>query len=98
MQATPRSPQTAVATAESGRKADLNLALRRKGLHRSFLVWIGGSSVFATYLLLAGPLTPYTGLEDRHVALALPALMILMLASGLTWLVMLVNSPPKRRR
>jgi hypothetical protein len=97
MQATSRSPQTGGKAPKSGSKPDLNLALRRKWLQRLFWLWIGGSIAGATYLLIAGPLTPYTGLDDRHVALALPALMVLMLASGLIWLVMLVNSRPKRR-
>jgi len=97
MQATSHTPQNADKSPETGRKPDLNLALRRKWLHRLFRLWIGGSIVVAAYLLLAGPLTPYTGLDDRHVALALPVLMELMLASGLTWLVVLVWSRPKRR-
>lgn len=78
-------------------KRDLNLKLRRRWLRRLFWTWIGGSAAVGTYLVLAGPLVPYTGLDDRHVALALPVLMVLMLASGLTWLVMLVFTPPKRR-
>lgn len=97
MQSTPHSPQTAREAPETDRKRSLNLALRRKWLQRLFWVWIGGSAIVGTYLLLAGPLTPYTGLDDRHVALALPLLMVLMLASGLTWLIALVNSRPKRK-
>lgn len=97
MQTTPRSPQTAGETPETGRAPDLNLALRRKWLQRLFWLWIGGSAAVGAYLVLAGPLTPYTGLDPRHVALALPVLMVLLLASGLTWLIMLVNSRPKRR-
>ena len=97
MQATSHTPQNADKSSESARKPDLNLALRRKWLHRLFRVWIGGSIVVGAYLLLADPLTPYTALDDHHVALALPVLMVLMLASGLTWLVMLVRSRPKRR-
>jgi hypothetical protein len=97
MQATTHSPQPADKVPGMDRTPDLNLALRRKWLHRLFRVWIGGSIVAAAYLLLAGPLMPYTGLDDRHVALALPILMVLMLASGLTWLIMLVRSRPKRR-
>lgn len=97
MQATPRNPQSTGETPKSASTSNLNQALRRKWLHRLFWVWIGGSAIVGAYLLLAGPLTPYTALDDRHVALALPALMILMLASGLTWLVMLVNSRPKRK-
>jgi hypothetical protein len=97
MQAPPQSRRISDEPRETDRKADLNLALRRKWLRRLFWVWIGGSMAVASYLLLAGPLTPYTGLDDRHVALALPLLMVLMLASGLTWLVMLVRSRPRRR-
>jgi len=96
MQATSHSPQPADKAPGMDRAPDLNLALRRKWLQRLFRLWIGGSIVVAAFLLLAGPLTPYTGLDDRHVALALPILMVLMLASGLTWLVMLVWSRPKR--
>ena len=97
MPASPRNPQITGEMPKSTGTSDLNQALRHKWLQRLFWFWIGGSAVVGAYLLLAGPLTPYTGLDDRHVALALPLLMVLMLVSGLTWLIMLVNSRPSRK-
>lgn len=97
MQATSHNTQMKERGPATGQTHDLNLSLRGKWLQRLFWVWIGGSAIVGAYLVLAGPLTPYTGLDDRHVALALPILMVLMLASGLTWLIMLVNSRPKRK-
>lgn len=77
---------------------DFNFALRRKWLPRLCWFWTGGAILVGSYLALAGPLTPFTGLEHHHVALALPIFMFLMLASGLAWLILLVRSRPSRRR
>ncbi|MGF1628578.1 MAG: hypothetical protein ACFCUT_03840 [Kiloniellaceae bacterium] len=84
-------------TPEATNEPNLNLALRRKWLHRLFWLWIGGASLVGSYLVLGGPLTPYTGLEDHHVALVVVPFLLLMLASGLTWLILLVRSRPPRR-
>jgi len=97
MQANPLRAADTETPANLSHKPDLNLDLRRKWLRRLFWLWVGGAMVVGAYLLLAGPLVPYTGLESSHVALALPVLMVLMLASGLTWLIMLVTTPPSRR-
>lgn len=72
--------------------ASLNQALRNKWRRRLFAFWIAGSAVVAAYLLIAGPLTAFTGLEQPHVALVVVPFMLLMLASGLVWLVLLVRS------
>lgn len=72
--------------------ASLNHALRNKWRKRLFAFWIAGSAVVAAYLMIAGPLTPFTGLDEPHVALVVVPFMLLMLASGLTWLILLVRS------
>lgn len=69
-----------------------NHALRNKWRHRLFRFWVGGSALVALYLMLGGPLTAFTGLEKPAVALVVVPLMILLLASGLVWLVLLVRS------
>ena len=78
-------------------KRGLNFRLRRIWLPRLWWLWTGGAVIVSTFLMLAGPLTPFTGLEDQYVALAVVPFMMVMLASGLVWLVMLVNTPPSRR-
>jgi hypothetical protein len=72
--------------------ASLNQVLRNKWRKRLFAFWIAGSAVVAAYLMIGGPLTPYTGLNDPHVALVVVPFMLLMLASGLAWLILLVRS------
>ena len=72
--------------------ARMNQALRHKWRQRLFAFWIGGSALVALYLVIAGPLTAFTGLEKPHVALVVVPFMFLMLASGLAWLVLLVRS------
>jgi hypothetical protein len=75
----------------------LNHRLRRLWLPRLLWFWVGGAILVAACLALAGPLTPFTGLEAEYLALAVVPFLMLMLASGLAWLVVLVNSPPRRR-
>ena len=70
----------------------LNRRLRGRWLRRLFWFWIAGSAVVGTYLAVAGPLTPFTGLEKPDVALAVVPFNLLLLASGLVWLVLLVRS------
>lgn len=72
--------------------ATMNQALRNKWRKRLFAFWIAGSAVVAAYLMIGGPLTAFTGLEHPHVALVVVPFMFLLLASGLTWLVLLVRS------
>jgi len=72
--------------------ASLNHALRNKWRKRLFAFWIAGSAVVAAYLMIGGPLTPFTGLTDPYIALVVVPFMLLMLASGLAWLVLLVRS------
>ncbi|GAB4368568.1 MAG: hypothetical protein Kow00114_27910 [Kiloniellaceae bacterium] len=72
--------------------ASQNQALRNKWRKRLFAFWIAGSAAVAAYLMIGGPLTAFTGLERPHVALVVVPFMILLLASGLAWLVLLVRS------
>lgn len=71
----------------------------RRGL---FWAWVAGSAVVAAYIGIAGPFAGYFAAAVPEatpaVALALPALMIFMLATGLGWLVLMVASRPRRRR
>lgn len=73
-------------------EASLNRRLRGRWLRRLFWFWIAGSAAVGTYLAVGGPLTPYTGLEKPQVALVVVPFNLLLLASGLTWLVLLVRS------
>jgi hypothetical protein len=57
-----------------------------------FWLRIAGSVALAAYLSLAGPLVPYVGIDYAAVALALPPFMVLLLASGFAWLVILAQS------
>jgi amino acid transporter len=62
-----------------------------------FWAWVAASALVALYLGLAGPFVTYFGEDYSAVALAVPALMIFMLATGLGWLVLFVASRRKRR-
>jgi hypothetical protein len=75
--------------------ASMNRKLRHKWRRRLFWFWVGGCALVGLFLVLAGPLAPFTGLEHRHVAIVVPPFMALLLVSGLVWLVLLVRS---RRR
>jgi len=77
---------------------DMNRQLRHRWLKLLFWFWIGGSMLVGSYLVLAGPLTPFTGLDHKHVALAVVPFNILLLASGLGWLICLVRSRPRQRQ
>ena len=81
----------AAATVEPA-KRQKNRALREKWRKRLFRFWVGGSAIVALYLVLAGPLTAFTGLEKPTVALVVAPFMFLLLASGLVWLILLVRS------
>jgi len=73
-------------------EAVANQALRNKWRKRLFAFWIGGAALVTAYLAIGGPLTAYTGLEKPHVALVVVPFLVLMLGSGLAWLVLLVRS------
>jgi hypothetical protein len=55
------------------------------------------AAAVAAYIAFGGPVTTYVGEGKPLVALALPALMLFMLATGLAWLVLLVASKRKQR-
>lgn len=69
------------------RRADPGPALRRRrGLFR---IWIAASIALSIYVGIAAPLVRYVGAGYDEVALFVPAIMVLLLASGLGWLVLL---------
>lgn len=89
-----QSQRSTAADAPTVRPTDtsLNRRLRGRWLRRLFWFWIAGSTAVGTYLAVGGPLTPFTGLEKPEVALAVVPFNLLLLASGLLWLVLLVRS------
>lgn len=74
-----------------------NKELRGEWRRNLFWIWVVASAIVALYIGLAGPFTHYFGEGKPFVALAVPALMFFMLATGLGWLVLLVISRPSRR-
>lgn len=74
------------------RRQKLNQELRHKWRKRLFAFWIVGAAAVAAYLAVGGPLTAFTGLEKPDVALVVVPFLLLLLASGLAWLVLLVRS------
>ena len=69
-----------------------NEALRGRWRRRLFWAWVVGAAAVAAYLAVGGPIATAVGAGKLPVALALPALMIFMLSTGITWLVLLVAS------
>ena len=69
--------------------------LRGKWRKRLMLFWVLVSIAFAIYLAVAAPLVPFFQPSFAPVALALPPIMVVMLISGLAWLILLVL--PRRR-
>lgn len=61
-----------------------------------FWAWVGMSVLVGIYVCTAGPFASYIGEGRSVVALAVPALMLFMLTTGLGWLVYFVNV--RRRR
>lgn len=72
-----------------------NRAIRGRWRQWLFRAWLGASFVISVYVGLAGPFTSYASDGRSLVALAVPAVMVFMLLTGLGWLVLLVVS---RRR
>lgn len=69
--------------------------LRGKWRRWLFWAWVAASAVVALYVGIAGPFADYFREGQSFVALAVPALMFFMLATGLGWLVLLVTSKPR---
>jgi hypothetical protein len=78
-------------------QAPSNKALRGRWRHALFVSWIAASALVALYIGIAGPFAAYLGEGRPFVALALPALMFFMLATGLGWLALLAASRPSER-
>lgn len=73
-----------------------NQEIRGKWRRRLFWAWVVASAFVALYIGIAGPFASIFGEGRSFVALALPALMFFMLATGLAWLILLVASRPRR--
>lgn len=69
-----------------------NKELRGQWRRNLFWAWVVASAIVALYIGIVGPFTHYFGEGQPFVALAVPALMFFMLATGLGWLVLLVFS------
>jgi uncharacterized membrane protein YhaH (DUF805 family) len=69
-----------------------NEALRGRWRRRLFWAWVVAAVAVAAYLAVGGSIATYVGAGKPPVALALPALMIFMLSTGIAWLVLLVAS------
>jgi uncharacterized membrane protein YhaH (DUF805 family) len=71
-----------------------NRELRGAWRRRLFWAWVVASAAVAIYIGVAGPFTSYFGEGRSYVALALPAVMFFMLATGFGWLVLLIAARP----
>lgn len=69
-----------------------NKALRGRWRRRLFVAWIGVSIVISLYVAIVGPFVSYFSEGRSFVALAVPAVMFFMLATGFGWLVLLATS------
>ncbi len=69
--------------------------VRGKWRRRLFWAWVCASALVALYIGIADPFGSIIGRGNPMIALALPALMVFLLATGLGWLVLLVTA---RRR
>ena len=78
-------------------KRPLTSDLRGKWRRRLFWIWIVASGLVATYVGIAGPFASYFTEGQRFVAVAVPALMFFMLATGFGWLVLLVFAHREKR-
>ncbi len=65
---------------------------------RLFWSWIGATVLVALYVALAAPLARHAAEGREWVALAVPPLMILMLGTGLGWLLLYVLARGDRGR
>jgi uncharacterized membrane protein YhaH (DUF805 family) len=73
-------------------EAPSNKDIRGSWRRALFWAWILASALVALYIGIAEPLDSYLGRGSPTIALALPALMVFMLATGLGWLILLVTS------
>ena len=78
-------------------EAPSNRDIRGRWRRALFWAWILASGVVALYIGVAEPLDSYRGRGNPAIALALPALMVFMLATGLGWLILLVTSGQRRK-
>lgn len=76
-------------------QAPSNRKMRGRWRRRLFVAWVVASACVGLYVGIAGPFATYFGEGRPWVALATPALMIFMLATGVGWLVLLVASKRK---
>ena len=74
-----------------------NRSLRGPWRRRLFWAWVAGSAAIALLVGIAGPFADVNDGGRSVVALASPAIMFFMLATGIGWLVMLVTTPPRNR-
>lgn len=66
--------------------------------HWLFWLWVGATITVGAYLLLATPLVQSLGLPPAAVATVVPVLNLLLLFSGLVWLLRLVQLRRTSRR
>lgn len=69
-----------------------NEALRGRWRRRLFWAWVVAAASVAAYLAVGGPIATTVGAGKLPVALALSALLMFMLSTGIAWLVLLVAS------
>lgn len=65
--------------------------------HWTFAVWVIATVAIAAYVALAAPFAEYFGQDFQYVALVVPPLSFILLATGVWWLIWLVTSSPRRR-
>lgn len=65
--------------------------------HWTFAVWVVATAAVATYIALAAPFAEYFNEDFRYVALVVPPLSFILLATGLWWLIWLVTATRQPR-
>lgn len=65
--------------------------------HWTFAVWVVATAAIAAYIAIAAPFAEYFHQDFRYVALIVPPVSFILLATGVWWLVWLVTSSPRRR-
>ena len=73
-----------------------NRKLRGRWRRALFWAWVVSALLVFGFAAIGGPIADTLGSGRAIVALASPALMAFMLATGLGWLVLLVMSQPRR--
>lgn len=66
--------------------------------HWTFAVWVIATAAIAVYIAVAAPFAEYFHQDFRYVALVVPAISFILLATGVWWLIWLVTSTARRRR